>query len=416
MSRSGMRDLGRLSAVALLAGALVAGCGSGGEEAQEPGGVTTLSLWHFYGPPESATGGALVRFLQRYEQAHPGVKVEPRHIPFGDFNRTILQSAAGGELPDIALIGATSTQAMAEAGIIEDLSDRVAKWGKQDAYLPSIWQTTQVGGKTYALPHVADTYAVYYNTELLDEAGVKPPKTWDEMAETARKLTSGDRQGLAVSGVEGEEGATALVIRILAAGGDVTKIDSPAANKALTQFKQLVDSGAMSKGIIGWNEEDVKNQFANGRAAMMINSATYVSTLRKENPDLKWKIALLPGDTRQVTFLAAENLAITSGSSHPDAAWDLMTWMQDPKALAEYLPDRNKLATRDDVPADGDEARSVFAEQLKSAWAPSGALAEHSSEVFTHVQGALQAAISGSATVDQALAEAQQKIDKTLAE
>ncbi|MEO3875196.1 sugar ABC transporter substrate-binding protein [Nonomuraea sp. B12E4] len=414
MIRSGTIHLGRRWAATLLAATLLAGCGGGGEGGQDDG--TTLTLWHFYGPPESATGAALVRLLQRYEQAHPGVKVQPRHIPFGEFNRTILQSAAGGELPDIALIAATSTQAMAEAGVIQDISQQVESWGKKSGFLPSIWQTTQVGGKTYGLPHVADTYAVYYNTDMLGKAAIEPPKTWTEMAETAKKLTSDDRQGLAVSGIEGEEGATALVIRILAAGGDVTKVDAPPAQAALTQFKEMVDDGAISKGMLGWNEEDVKNQFANGRAAMMINSATYVSTLRKENPGLKWKVALLPGDAKQLTFLAAENLAITSGSRQPDAAWDLMAWTQDPKVLGEYLPDRNKLPTRDDVPADGDEVRGVFIEQLKSAWAPSGPLAKDSSEVFTHVQGALQAAVSGSASVNQALADTQQKIDKTLAE
>ena len=89
--------------------------------------------------------------------------------------------------------------------------------------------------------------------------------------------------------------------------------------------------------------------------------------------------------------------------------------MQRPEVLSEYLPDRNKLPARDDVPAGEDEARAVFQEQLKSAWVPEGKLAASASEVFTHLQGALQAAISGSAGVGDALKQAQQKIDQALA-
>ncbi|GAA5052746.1 multiple sugar transport system substrate-binding protein [Thermocatellispora tengchongensis] len=413
--RFGGRSFRRAAAL-LAAGVLVAGCGGGaGGDASTAEGGKTVSLWHYYGPPDSATGAALVRLVERYEKEHPGVDIQPRHIPFGDFTRTLLQSAAGGDLPDIALINAFHTEAMVEAGVIQELDDRVAAWGKKDGFFPASWRTTQVGGKTYGLPHLADAYAVYYNTKMLDKAGVEPPRTWDEMAEAAKKLATGGRQGLAVSGIEGDEGATGLIIRILAAGGDVADVDSPEANEALTQFKEMVDDGAMSKGMLGWNEEDVKNQFANEQTAMMINSATYVSTLRTEKPDLEWKVALLPEDEQRLTLLGAENLTITAGSRDPDAAWDVMTWMQRPEVLAEYLPDRNKLPARLDVPAGQDETRAVFQEQLKSAWVPEGKLAGAAGEVFTHIQGALQAAVSGSASVADALTQAQQKIDKALA-
>ncbi len=414
--RFGGRPL-RWAAALVAAGLLLAGCGGGGgdDAGSGDGGKTTVTLWHYYGPPDSATGAALVRLVERYEKAHPDVDVRTRHIPFGDFTRTLLQAAAGQDLPDIALINAFHTQAMVEAGVIQPLDDRVAKWGKKDGFFPASWQTTQVDGKTYGLPHLADAYAVYYNTDMLDKAGVQPPETWAEMGEAAKKLATDGHRGLAVSGIEGDEGATGLILRILAAGGDVAHIDSPAGREALTQFTELVGSGAMSKGILGWNEEDVKNRFANGKVAMMINSATYVSTLRTEHPDLKWKVTLLPEDEQRPTLLGAENLTITTGSEHPDAAWDLMTWMQRPDVLAQYLPDRNKLPARSDVPAGDDEARAVFQEQLKSAWVPSGAVAKSASEVFTDVQGALQAAVSGSASVGEALARAQQKIDKALA-
>ncbi|PSL02401.1 carbohydrate ABC transporter substrate-binding protein (CUT1 family) [Haloactinopolyspora alba] len=404
----------------LIAAAMLAACGSGGSDDSSGGdggsGETTLSLWQYYGSPDMPTGKPLYDLIDRYEQQNPDVTIDTRYIPFGDFTRTLLQSAAGGDLPDIALINAFHTRSMAEAGVIQDISDRVEQWGEQDAYFSTSWQTTQVDGATYGVPHLADAYAVYYNETMLAEAGIEPPTTWAQMKDAAATLAKGDRYGLAFSGIEGDEGATALIIRMLAAGGDPADVDSAAGRAALSDFADLVDSGAVSNGVLTWNEEDVKNQFANGQAAMMINSATYVSILKNEHPDLKWNVALLPKDEQAATFLSAENLAIGASTDQPDAAWDVITWMQRPDVLAEYLPERNKLPARNDVDTGDDPVRAVFAEQLQEAWAPEGDLAAVSSEVFTHIQGALQASLGGGTSVEDALAEAQSSIDESMSQ
>ncbi|WP_162605999.1 ABC transporter substrate-binding protein [Jiangella aurantiaca] len=416
--RSGAAWTARAAGV-LAAAALLTACGSGGSDDETSGdgdgGTTTLSLWHYYGTPDTPTGAALQNLLDRYEDEHEGVTIEPRHIPFGDFTRTLLQSAAGGDLPDIALINGFTTQALADAGVIQDLSDRVEEWGEADHYFETGWETTQVDGATYAVPHVADAYAVYYNETMLTEAGLQPPTTWADMQEYATQLSDGQRYGLAFSGIEGDEGATALVIRLLAAGGDPADIDSEAGAVALGQFTDMIAGGAVSNGVLTWNEEDVKNQFANGQAAMMINSATYLSILAEENPELQWNVALLPTDVQAATFLSQENLAISTTTEKADAAWDVIAWMQRPEVLAEYLPERNKLAARDDVDTGDDPVRAIFAEQLQQAWAPEGDLAAASSEVLTRIQGALQAAAGGGASVADALADAQGQIDEALA-
>ena len=411
----------RLGAAASLAALLplsLAACGSfggGGDDSDESSSDGTITFWQYYGDPEMPTGGPLYDVLEKYDKQNDDVEVDVRYIPFEDFNRTLQQAAAADELPDIALVNAFDTQNMAEAGIISDLSDRVDEWGEQDAYFPTSWETTQVDGATYGVPHVADAYAVYYNKDLLKAANVKPPTTWAEMEQTATKLGGDGKYGLAVSGIEGAQGATGVVLRTLAAGGSIDEFGNGSGAEALGSFKTLVDDGGLSKGFLTWTEEDAKNQFATGEAAMMINSATYVSILRDENPQLNWGVALLPKDETRETFLSAENLAIGEGSDDPDAAWDLITHLQKPDVLADYLPARNKLPARDDVPGtDADPVRKVFAEQLQDAWAPEGSLATHADEALTIVQEALQTTVSGSSSPEDAAGSAQQGIDEAL--
>jgi multiple sugar transport system substrate-binding protein len=394
----------------------LAGCGSlGGGNAQggppaEGDGVITF--WHYYGEPHNLPLEAAV---EKYAQEND-VDVELRHIPFPDFNRTLQQAAAAGDLPDIALINAFDTQRMSEAGIVEDLSERVEEWGEQDAYYPTSWETTQVDGATYGIPHVADDYAVYYNVDLLEAAGVEPPTTWDEMEAAAAALAaSGVKYGLAVSGREGAEGATGILLRALAAGGELETFGDEAGVSALESFQRMVDEGGLSEGFLTWSEDDAKNHFATGQAAMMINSATYVNILRDEVPDMNWDVVAMPSDETSRTFLSAENFTISAGSGDADAAWDLITYLQQPEVLEVYLPERNKLPARDDVPgAVEDPIRKKFADQLEAAWAPKGNVATNSEEALVLVQEALQAVISGSASPEDAAATAQAAIDEAL--
>ncbi len=408
--RSAPYRLGLVVAAAVLAAAGCAGGGeAGGGAAAEP-----LSVWQFYGDESMPTGKPLYDLVARYEQ-QSGNDVDVRFIPYDDFNRTLTQAAAAGDGPDIALISAFDTAAMADAGVIQDLSGQVQAWGQQGAYFPTGWESTQVEGQTFGIPHLADAYAVYYNTAMFAEAGLSAPTTWAEMESTAAALGGEGRAGLAVSGIEGAEGATGLGIRMLAAGAQPTEIDSPGGHAALESFQRMVAGGALSEGFLTWNEEDAKNQFATGQAAMMINSATYVNILREENPDLQWSVAVLPSEATGQTMLSAENLTIGATSDDVDRAWDLITFMQRPEELQVYLPDRNKLPARDDVPGtEEDPVRAIFAQQLQQAWAPDAALAPHTTEVLTALQAALQAALSGTPVPDAARS-AQGSIDEALA-
>jgi multiple sugar transport system substrate-binding protein len=96
-----------------------------------------------------------------------------------------------------------------------------------------------------------------------------------------------------------------------------------------------------------------------------------------------------------------------------------MLWLQQPEVLNEYLPERNKLPALRNVAAEpqwaDDPVWSVFIEQLDSAWAPTGEVATKSAEIFTYIQEAVQAAISGDSTVEEALAETQGQIDGVMA-
>lgn len=407
LALSRRRLLGGAGAVGLAAAA--AACTPGGGGAPGPQGEAggPLTFWHYYG------GGAtkpLEDLLARYS-SETGTQVEPRLIPFGDFNRTVLQAATGQDLPDVALVNAFDTALFADSGLLLDLSDRVTEWGESDQYFDGPRATTTVGEATFGVPHVCDTYALWRNTALLD--GSEAPESWDDLQSLAGGLT-GEVRGLAYCAIEGVEGATAWMIRFLAAGGDVREISSEAGVRAMESLVSMSEAGATSPGVLTWNEDDVATQFQQGQAAMMINSASYLADL-SDVDGLELAISPMPSDTTQASFLSAENLTITAASPNADAAWELVRWMQQPEIMNEYLPVRNKLPVRRDTAEAEfwqDEIPQTFISQLDVAWAPDETVAPVSAEVFIAVQAAVQSALSGSSTPAEALDTAQAAIDE----
>jgi multiple sugar transport system substrate-binding protein len=374
----------------------------------------TLRWWDYYA--EGANNTAMQNQLQRYMDSNPTVTIERTPIPFADLKQKLLQGAAAGELPDVAVIDNPDHQAFAALGILEDLTERVTDWGQADAYFTGPWDSTIWQDRNYGIPDNSNCLVLWYNTEFTSPAEVSPPTNWTELREAAAALTEGDRMGLAVCAIKSEEGTFQWLPFLWETGEDIPTIDSDGGQRALQLWVDLVNEGHMSKGILGWTQQDVRIQFQNGKAAMMINGPWQIPVLKEESPDLKWEVATLPADKQGASILGGENYSIVKGGPNVDAAWDLLVWTQQPENLKQYLAEAGKLPSRQDLAEDpywtGDPVLAVFIEQLKVA--KPRAYGSHYPEISSAIQEAIQAAVSGQAPVADALSRANATITPLL--
>jgi multiple sugar transport system substrate-binding protein len=374
----------------------------------------TLRWWDYYSQGANAT--AMEAQLRRYMEAHPNVVVERTAIPFADLKQKLLQGAAAGQLPDIVVIDNPDHQAFAALGILEDLTERVAAWGQADAYFAGPWASTLWDGRNYGVPDNSNCLVQYVNADVLGEAGVEAPTTWADLTAAAAALTEGDRFGLAVSAVKSEEGTFQWLPFLWATGEDIPTLDSEGGRRALQLWVDLVNAGHMSKGILGWTQQDVLTQFQNGKAAIMVNGPWQIPVLREQSPDLNWQVATLPTDAQGASILGGENMAIVAGGPNVEAAWELIAWTQEEANLQQYLGEAGKLPSRADLAEDpywtDDPVLSVFVEQLKVA--KPRAYGSKYPEISNAIQEAIQGAVSGQTPVADALARAQATITPLL--
>ena len=145
------------------------------------------------------TGPQIAEPLQRRApefNALTGANVKVTTVPFGELYNNILTDAATGTNSFDAWVFAPQWIVdFAVPGYAENLTDRVLAdaaldWDDVAPFFRDFSATFE--GSVYTIPFDGDFHMVYYRTDVLDEAGLDPPATWEEYLSVAEALHGTD--------------------------------------------------------------------------------------------------------------------------------------------------------------------------------------------------------------------------------
>lgn len=399
------RKLAALALAAVLPLAL-AGCG-GGSEGGGGGDVDSLSILDYYNnePDKSLVQEGLDRCATELD-----IAIERETVPGADLIAKVLQQASSQTLPDVLMLDNPDVQQIAETGALAPLDDYGVS---AEGYAQGIVDASSYEGKLYGLAPVVNTLAVFYNTEMLEEAGVEPPKTWDELRTTAKKLTKEGRYGIAFNANATYEGAWQFLPPMWTNGGDETDLTSPEVAEALQLWMDLVESGSASKSVINWTQGDAKDQFVAGKAAMMVNGPWQIPAL-EESPEIKWEVVQFPVNDPSQTPVAplggeAWTVPVTGDEDKQAKAAEFVQCLNSDEnqmawAEARYtVPTKTALADEyvEKVPT-----MKAFTEQVANARSRTGKLGPEWPKAAKIIYQAIQLALTGQATAEDAFSKA----------
>jgi multiple sugar transport system substrate-binding protein len=411
---SAMRRTRTLAAVAALAAIPLAltACGSGGNGGggggAADGDAGTLTILDYYNnePDKTIVQGALDTCA-----AEVGVEIDRETVPGADLIQTVLQRSSSRTLPDVLMLDNPDVQEIAATGGLAPLSDFDVD---TSGFAQGILDAATYDGEVYGLGPAVNTLGLFYNKTLLEEAGIEPPKTWDELKDAAAALTEGDQYGIAFSAIANYEGSWQFLPFMWTNGGDETDLTSPENAEALQLWTDLVADGSASQGVVNWTQSDVKDQFVAGKAAMMVNGPWQIPALSET--DVEWDSVLVPvneeGQT-PVAPLGGEVWTVpqTGDDARQAKAAEFVECMSSPDISMTLAEERFLVPTRTDLIDEYIEkvpTMEAFAEQIKDARARTGKLGEEWPEAATVIYNAIQLAITGKATPAEAFEQASQ--------
>src|SRR3954449_1124421 len=314
--RPGRRRRGVLGVSAALSlAAALAACSSGSSgdtgAAPAPSATTdktpvTITLWSGFTDRELGVLGSAVK---QFETTHPWITV--KNLGAQDDDK-IVKAIRAGNAPDVALsftADKIGSYCGSKAWIV--LAPYIARDKLDLSAIPKVsLDYTQFDGVRCAMPALADTYGLYYNTALLKAAGYSsPPKTASELLDMAVKLTTYNRDGsIKVAGFVPLWGFYEMAPAHVAPSWGATWTDSAGKSNfardpgwaAMLAFqKKFVDAVGYDKlrrftSGAGDSEFAETNLFETGKLAMNLDGEDRTAFIHDEHPDLPFGTAPFP--------------------------------------------------------------------------------------------------------------------------
>ncbi|WBQ08348.1 ABC transporter substrate-binding protein [Kribbella sp. CA-293567] len=318
-----------LAAAAALA--LLTACGGGSPEPAADGRQTIkLALWNYATTPEFKA------IIDGFEQANPGIDVQPVDILADDYAEKVTTMLAGGDSTDVLTMkNVIDYSRFGTRGQLVPLTDEAkkldpAKYSGLDAY--------DLDGKYFALPYRQDFWVLYYNKALLEQAGVAESKlhnlSWDGYAELAKSLTKGSGGGKVYGAYQHTWRSVVQATAAAQTGSDLLGGDYGFFKDQYKLTLDLQQHGALMPWATASSQKVTYNtMFSTGKAVLMPMGTWYASTLLADTKagktKVEWGVAPLPQratDGKVTTFGSPTAFAVNKNSKNADAAKKFVEW------------------------------------------------------------------------------------------
>jgi multiple sugar transport system substrate-binding protein len=372
--------------------------------------------------------------IKEFEDAHPGVHIEPTFVGYDALHDKLATAlAGGGNAFDAFVVDNTWYAEFAAAGWLMDVTDKIpADWKEKTVDKDVTWRIVTYKNRLYGMPWMLDQKYFYYNEEMLKAAGFQaPPKTWEEMVQMAKVMKEKKivEYPIIWSWAQKEASNVDFVALMYGFGGQLENggaatFNDAGSRKALEFMVNTLKEGISNPASTVSVEEDVRNTFSSGQAAFAINWL-YMYDLANDPKESKVagkvKLAMMPVSEelakKGVTSATANDsmgVAVSAGSKNKDMAWEFIKYFTSPEVMTRYAA--HQLPIWKDSFSDPAllKAQPVTTKMFLDQF-PFGHVKVHVpyyQEYSKAMQLALQEALAGQKTPQQALDDAVAKAKK----
>ena len=306
-----------------------------------------IEYWQYF---FDARVKAMEQLIGNFQKANPDITVKMTHFPYADYRTKVAAAIPAGEGPDVVQLFYGWLNDYVQAELIQPLPTDVFPAAKIDEEFFPMVQAMKDGDQYWALPTAVRSLALFYNERLMEEAGVEPPTTLDEMMAAAAAMTKHDAAGN-ITQVGMTAGMTAQdhhwfregLVRQM--GGEpyvndyqTVNYNSDAGVKALEFYTDMF-MGENPVTATGFMDEP-QAAFKAGLAGMHIDGSFRIGSLA-DIRGLKWGVTELPAtaDGVRSNYSSYWVNAITSKAEGEkyDAAVKFMEYVSSDEAMQVWL-------------------------------------------------------------------------------
>lgn len=392
---------------------VLTGCLSGGNKASEKN-AKTITYWRVFEGRD-----AFADIIKKYNKRHPNITIKYRKLRYDNYRQELLNAMAEDRGPDIFSINnswmkeyKSKISPMPEKVTVNTLTTQgtlkkekvfkkktkntISLRELEDSFLDVVYDDAVIENKKgqekiYGLPLSVDTLAMYYNKDLLNNAGIaSPPQYWNqEFQKNVKKLTKQNskgnivQSGVAMGGADNIERSSDILSVLMMQNGATMMDDDGNVkfarttgggyNPGMEALNFYTDFANPAKEVYCWNSnmENSLKRFTEGKLAMMFGYSYHLPIIRSRAPKLNFSTAPLPqiNNSRKVNFANYWIEVVSQNSEHKDVAWDFLMFAAKKEQAKTYLEETNTPTALRSLVEEQTQDRDigVFAKQLLTA-------------------------------------------------
>lgn len=340
-----MRKIWILVVCAIITSLIIAGCSQKGSSNDD-----AVSVW-VHTSNETPEGKAMQKIIDQFNEKYKGeyearIEFIPRSGSGGGYEDKINAALTTNTLPDVLTLDGPNTAAYAEAGMIAPIDEYLTN---KDDLLPSIIQQGTYDGKMYAVGYSESGVGVFYNKQMLKDAGVdlttlptvENPWDWNQFIDLNEKLVKKfDRPVIDMGFNDKSEWLMyAFTPFLWSQGGNIVSEDGATANgvfnnenavKTMTFIQDMIKKGYSTIS-------PVDKGFNTGEYALKFGGSWTIAEM-EEYPDVEYGIMPYPTspDTNKLVSPSGSwQYAMSATSDKKEAAGTLIDFMTSTESLTE---------------------------------------------------------------------------------
>jgi multiple sugar transport system substrate-binding protein len=358
-----MRTRRTLTAFVAVAALALTGCVGQGRSSDDDGasgdGKVTLKFWNGFTGPDRP---ALEELVKRYNSSQDKVNVQLEIMPWDVFFQKLLPSFNSGSGPDMVAMDTAQMPQYADRGVLASLDEYYSDDDAKNLIEPAV-EATGYQGKKYGVPMNFTTLLLYWNKDMFQTAGLdpeKPPATWAEFADAAKKLTKDtnndgkpEQYGLAIADHQTIAMWPILFWQngggVVSEDGSKATLNDPATVEAMEYWRKLVATDKIAP--VGLGGADADKLFQSKKAAMEIVGPWMTTGFT--DAGIKFGLAMPPAGKDNVTLGTSVAFSVNkrAGDAKTQGALDFMKFWNSKESQTYWSVQTGFPPNRTDIDA-----------------------------------------------------------------
>ena len=135
---------------------------------------------------------AMSQLIDQFNAANPDIIVVQETFPYDAYQERVAAALAAGQGPDVVQLFYGWAANWQRRGYVEPLPQQYLSHDWIESYFIPMVQSVKIGGEYYGVPTAVRALALFYNKDMMADAGLDPeapPTTWDEFVAAAKAMT-----------------------------------------------------------------------------------------------------------------------------------------------------------------------------------------------------------------------------------